>query len=147
MLEEDLSWIGSSPRVSRASERGLILVSVLVIAVLYFALMQLILLESSEKMRGALRFRARVVADLVAEDAVELAAERMVRSPARSIRQELKGGSAEGDFRLYSGRRFRLSGSGNASGPVSSRTTIELRGRISGTRIMIEKASLERSQS
>ena len=139
--------IKSMRRESRVHERGMVLLSVLVLAILYFALMQLILLESSEKMRSAQRFRSRIVADLLAEDSLELAAEQMVNYPARTINQELTLGTASGQFSRLSGNRFRLEGTGTLTGAVNARVTIEMTGRIRGSQISVETYSYDRNQT
>ena len=68
--------IRSSSR-ARTSERGFALIAALTLAVLYFALMELILIDSSRSLAEAQRFRARIMAATLAEDAAELAALNM----------------------------------------------------------------------
>jgi hypothetical protein len=71
-----LRSIRSSSR-GRTSERGFALIAALTLAVLYFALMELILIDSSRALAEAQRFRARIMAATMAEDAAELAALNM----------------------------------------------------------------------
>ena len=54
--------------------------SVLILAILFFALMTLLLIESSEMSRRADRYRSRVLAQVLAENGAELAAQKMVNS-------------------------------------------------------------------
>src|SRR5215213_2449819 len=74
--EGSLRSIRSSSR-ARTSERGFALIAALTLALLYFALMELILIDSSRSLAEAQRFRARIMAAAVAEDAAELAALNM----------------------------------------------------------------------
>src|SRR5712692_9119227 len=69
-------------------QRGYVLISAIALAVLYFGLMELMLIDSSRALREAQRFRARVVASALAESAAELAAAQMINSP---------GGTTSGD--------------------------------------------------
>ncbi|HWS71823.1 MAG TPA: hypothetical protein VN605_06890, partial [Thermoanaerobaculia bacterium] len=48
------------------------------LSVLYFGLMELMLIDSQRALAEARRFRARVVASTLAESAAELAAEQLV---------------------------------------------------------------------
>src|SRR5204863_3948307 len=75
--KESLRSIRSSFR-GRTTERGYVLISAIVLAILYFALMELMLIDSSRAVREAQRFRARIVATTLAESAAELAALQLV---------------------------------------------------------------------
>src|SRR5256885_16147610 len=77
---ESLRSIRSSFR-GRTTERGYVLISAIVLAILYFALMELMLIDSSRAVREAQRFRARIVATTLAESAAELAALQLVTAP------------------------------------------------------------------
>src|SRR6266545_5727430 len=68
----------SRASISRQRQRGFVLISALVLSVLYFALMELLLIDSSRALNEAQRFRARVVAGALAESGAELAALQMV---------------------------------------------------------------------
>src|SRR5260370_11002888 len=63
------------------NQRGYVLISAIALAVLYFGLMELMLIDSSRALREAQRFRSRVVASALAESAAELAAAQMVTRP------------------------------------------------------------------
>lgn len=94
---------------TRRSQRGIALVAAIVLAVLYFGLIQLLLIDGSRDLREAQRFRARVVALTLAENAVELAAVDLVNR---------SGGFAnEDDWQgKYTGRRQGGSSSGGGVG-------------------------------
>lgn len=96
--------------MKRRSERGIALIAAIVLAVLYFGLIQLLLIDSSRDLREAQRFRARVVALTLAENGAELAAHDLV---------ERSGGFAdEEDWQgTYTGRRQSAS-SASSSNPA-----------------------------
>lgn len=71
----------SSFRARTTNERGYVLISAIALAVLYFGLMELMMIDSSRALREAQRFRARVVASALAENAAELAAANMITQP------------------------------------------------------------------
>ena len=64
----------------------------LLIAVLYFALMELMLIDSTRALQDAQRFRSHVLAGALAEDGAELAAAGMVGKMGNSAdRDDLQG--------------------------------------------------------
>lgn len=93
----------------RRNQRGIALVAAIVLAVLYFGLIQLLLIDGSRDLREAQRFRARVVALTLAENAVELAAVDLVNRAG--------GFATEDDWQgRYTGRRQGGSSSGGGAG-------------------------------
>ena len=70
----------------RTAERGYVLIAAIALAVLYFALMELLLIDSSRALREAQRFRAKVIAATLAESAAELSTASMVTRNAGEIR-------------------------------------------------------------
>jgi Tfp pilus assembly protein PilX len=67
----------SSSRTRSAEERGFALISALVISFLFFAVIGLILIESTLSLRSAHRFRAKVVAQNLAESGMQLALQEL----------------------------------------------------------------------
>jgi hypothetical protein len=59
---------------ARTSERGIALAIALIVAVLYFGLIELMLYDASRELAEARRFRARIIAVTLAENGAELAA-------------------------------------------------------------------------
>src|SRR6266566_4686861 len=59
-------------------QRGYVLISAIALAILYFGLMELMLIDSSRALREAQRFRARVTSAALAESAAELSAAQMI---------------------------------------------------------------------
>src|SRR5258708_13978010 len=70
-----------SSRDRTSSQRRYVLITAIALAVLYFGLMELMLIDSSRALREAQRFRSRVVASALAESAAELAAAQMGTRP------------------------------------------------------------------
>ena len=134
--------IGSFCRARTDGERGWVLLSVLVIATLYFALIALVLWESTIRYRAAQRFRARVVAQALAESAAELAANGLTRGSSESIREEtddglmiaectVSGSSSEGTFQIEA--------AGQAYGVVRAEASVEVWGRLRNGRVVIDR--------
>lgn len=128
----------SFSRASTSRQRGFVLISAIVLAVLYIALMELLLLDSARELQEAQRFRARVVALNLAENGAELAAVNLVNTMGWTN----SATNAEGDMtgtsqKDYSGR-FTISGKGSSSGVVKVAATVEITGRIQGTHFTIE---------
>jgi hypothetical protein len=112
-----------------------VLVAALVLAVLYFALMELMMMDASRSLNEAQRFRARVVADTLAENGAELAAAQMVSrtsslTPSYQDDQGLMKGTyyQTGCNELDCG--YVLTGEGRADGVIQQKATVRLQGRI-----------------
>jgi hypothetical protein len=121
---------------ARKSERGFALVAAISLAILYFALVELMLIDSARELKEARRFRAKVVAATLAENGAELAAAQMMtrytgtesdenwqgRYSGRMTRTASTDGSGE--------ERFVISGDGETTGTERVRAHVEIRGRI-----------------
>lgn len=110
-------------------EKGFVLVSALVISLLFIGLIEMVLIDSSSRMRTAQRFRARTVAEILAENGAELAAQNMVNAASASGEAELAEGELSGELARM-GETFILRGTGVSSGVHSATVAIEIRGRI-----------------
>ncbi|HEX6160017.1 MAG TPA: hypothetical protein VF111_07610 [Thermoanaerobaculia bacterium] len=124
-------------------QRGIALLSAVVLAVLYFALIQLLLIDSQRDLREAQRFRSRVVALTLAENGVELAAHDLVNRSGGYVNADDWQGT-------YSGRRqggsgstaphiqpFLLIGEAETKGTVKVRSSVRVFGEVEGTRVRI----------
>lgn len=89
----------------------------------------MVLIDSSSRMRTAQRFRARTVAEILAENGAELAAQNMVNAASASGEAELAEGELSGELARM-GETFILRGTGVSSGVHSATVAIEIRGRI-----------------
>ena len=103
--------MSSSFRV-RTRERGYVLIAAITIAILYFALMELMLIDSSRALREAQRFRSKVVAATLAESAAELSAASMVtRNAGDTINADDEQGSMKATCKVNGdGVQYRCRG-------------------------------------
>ena len=130
----------SSRRASTERERGFALISALVIAFLYFGLMQLLLVDASRSLHEAQRFRARIVAKTLAENGAELAAINMVNQKSGAGSVNDAQGYAGGTYTTDGTNTFTIKGDGLTTGVVKQRATVTLQGTVSGTIIHIEQS-------
>ena len=107
--------------------------SVLILAILFFALMTLLLIESSEMSRRADRYRSRVMAQVLAENGAELAAQQMVTSVVTTKSYEDEQGRVEGKYKLSPSGRFDLTGSSETKGLPPVKATVSIQGHLDGT--------------
>jgi Tfp pilus assembly protein PilX len=135
---------GSFGRERTDGERGWVLLSVLVISTLYFALIALVLWESTVRYRAAQRFRARVVAQALAESAAELAASGLARASSESIQEETDDGLLLGECTVSGNTgegTFHIVASGQAHGVVRAEASVEVWGRLRNGRVVIDRTS------
>lgn len=107
---------------------------------LYFGLIELMMIESSRELDQARRLRARIVAQTLAENAAERAALQMVSGPA--FAQPITETDWQGTFRgrlQKKNETFLLEGEGESSGVVKSKASVRVQGRIvNGNEIYID---------
>lgn len=118
-------------------ERGYVLISAIALAILYFGLMELMLIDSSLAQREAQRFRARVVASALAENAAELAAANMVTQPGSTTTAQDDQGKMIGAITV-NGNNFEIDAEGDAAGVVPVKATVRVQGRIVGNHIAVD---------
>jgi hypothetical protein len=110
----------------------------IVLAVLYFALVQLVLVDSQRELGEARRFRARIVADTLAENAAELAALQIVaRESTPQFSVTMEDGTISGRM-TKTASDFEIHGEGTTSGITQSTARVILRGRVVGTYVRIQ---------
>ena len=121
----------------RISERGWALAMAVILAVLYFGLIELLMIDSSRALAEARRFRARVIAATLAENGAELAAHQIVNdgTPAVSYSDEL--GTMTGK-RQKSGPNFVLTGEGETAGLIVTKAKVEVTGYVENNRLVIQ---------
>jgi type II secretory pathway component PulK len=119
-------------------QRGFVLVSVLLLALLYFGLMELMLADAASKLREAHRFRSRIVANILAENAVELAAARMLDHGSSEAEGKTPEGTMAGTYQRLENDHYVLQGEGRTSGITPTTRRVEIRGRIIGQSIRID---------
>ena len=132
--------IRSSSRAHTSSERGFALIAAIGLAILYIALIELLLIDSSRELAEARRFRAKVVAATLAENGAELAAASMLTRPTANVNATDFQGTIQGTLRTTSGGSFEITGSGSTTGVVQTTSRVTLQGKIEGNRVKIEYA-------
>ena len=126
-----------SYRGRTTNERGYVLISAIALAILYFGLMELMLIDSSRAQREAQRFRARVVASALAENAAELAAANMITQPGSTTTAQDDQGKMIGAITV-NGNNFEINAEGDAAGVVAVKATVRVQGRIVGNHIAVD---------
>ena len=113
----------------RERQRGFVLAAALALAVLYFLLMELILMDASRALSEAQRFRSRTVAAALAENGAELAAQSIVDHGGANIKLSDAQGDVTGTL-VRTGPQFELKGSGVTKGVVPQSAKVVVQGRI-----------------
>jgi hypothetical protein len=126
-----------SYRARTTNERGYVLISAIALAVLYFGLMELMMIDSSRALREAQRFRARIVASVLAENAAELAAANMITQPGSTTTAQDEQGKMIGGISV-NGNDFQIDAEGDAAGVVPVKATVRVQGRIIGNHIAVD---------
>ena len=121
-------------------ERGFVLAAALIIAVLYLALMELLLMDSTRALNEAQRYRSQVIAQTLAESGAERAAAQMVTKLSNSANGEDWQGTMTGTMQ-HPGSSFEIIGDGIATGVPSAKAHVELKGAVFGTHIQIDYAT------
>ena len=130
--------IRSCSRARTDSERGFALVWALGIAILFFLLIQLVLIDSQRELAEARRFRARIIAATLAENGAELAATRLIDDPrAGVVGAEDWQGTMSGNVLSLSGPTFVILGEGEAKGTSPTKASVTVYGQVSGNQIHI----------
>jgi len=138
MRRDALRSIRSCSRAYTRNERGFALVAAVVLVLLYVALVELLLMDSSRELNEARRFRAKVIAATLAENGAELAALHIVTQGSSSPSAQDGQGSIRGTMSKTPGGlnqddSFVLTGTGTTTGIVETTAYVELKGRITGT--------------
>jgi len=118
-------------------QRGYVLISAIALAILYFGLMELMLIDSSRALREAQRFRGRVVASALAESAAELAAAQMVSRPGATATAQDEQGQMSATLNT-SGNTFEITAEGITTGVTPMKASVRVQGRIEATHIAID---------
>ena len=131
MRRDGLRSIRSCSRARTDGQRGYALIWAIGLAVLFFMLVQLVLIDSSRELAEARRFRAQIVASALAENAAELTAARIVDrdyAPAEAtdfqgrMTGEMRKNPADGSFRII--------GDGTTTGTNEVKARVEVHGYI-----------------
>jgi len=117
-----------------------VLVAAIALAILYFGLMELMLIESQRALREAQRFRAKIVATTLAENAAELAAEHLCQNWVATIDYTNGDGKMDGKMERAPAPEganpprspFSITVTGTSSGVPASSETLKLDGNVVG---------------
>jgi hypothetical protein len=110
----------------------------LVLAVLYFGLIELLMLDSARELEEARRFRARIVAETLAENGAELAALQIASQDHNEVTAQDWQGTVKGTMLKNAGGNFDITAEGTTSGITESRAKVLVRGRVVGTSVRIQ---------
>ena len=124
-----------------SSERGFVLGAALLVAVLYFALMELLLLDSTLQLQQADRFRAHVQAATLAESAAELAATNMVNKSGAQVQHHDNQGEITGRYDRMGCCNYLLTGEATTKGVPPASAWVRLQGRLDGNHVTIDYAT------
>jgi hypothetical protein len=121
-----------------------VLITAIALAILYFALMELMLIDSSRALAEAQRFRSRVIATTLAESAAELSAASMVtRLTGNDVNADDEQGSMKASCKVSGAAKadessFEIKAEATTSGvsPVTSK--VDVQGRIVGNRVAVD---------
>lgn len=133
--------IRSFSRARRSeSQRGYALIAAIVLAVLYLSLVELMMIDSSRELAEARRFRARIIANTLAENGAELAAVE-IANPERvssSARASDSQGEFSGHMNKDGGGNFDIEAEGKAAGLIASEAKVLVRGRVLNGQVKIQ---------
>ena len=121
---------------ARTRERGYALISAIALAVLYFAVMQLIMIDSSRLLHEAHRFRSKVIAATLAENAAELAASQIVLTTVRNVDASDGDGKMKANMHRTSSD-FIINAEGSSVGAEPRTATVRLQGKVIGTKVEV----------
>ena len=113
----------------RRQQRGFVLVAALALAILYFMLMELILMDSSRALVEAQRFRSRTVAAALAENGAELAAQALVSSGGSNVTVNNDLANVTGTVKRF-GNQFELDGFARTKEVIPQTAHVTVQGRI-----------------
>lgn len=122
--------------MTKKSQRGFVLAAALSLAVLYFLLMELVLIDSSRALAEAQRFRSRTVAAAMAENGAELAAQDMIDQNSANVTATNAEGIATGSL-ARNGNQFVLKGSGRTKGVVPQTADVVVQGTINTDKTIV----------
>lgn len=133
----------SSSRGRISDQRGFAVIAAIALAVLFFAMIQLILIDASRELAEARRFRSRVLASVLAENGAELAAYGITEDGSMYATP-----SAENSFGKISGTlmksehgEFVIEGKGTTGGLAPASAWVKIIGEVEGQRIRIYYAT------
>jgi Tfp pilus assembly protein PilV len=110
-----------------------VLIVALVLAILYFMLMALIMIDSSRAQAEAQRFRARIMAATLAENGAEMACTKMTENASGYVSKQDQDGIVIGTYRRGAEGEltgFEVTGEGTTAGAMKQKAWVRLEGTI-----------------
>ena len=138
MQRDALRSIRSCSRAHTNSQRGFALIAAIALAVLYFGLVELLLMDASRELAEARRFRAKVVAATLAENGAELAAAQMLTRNFFNDSYDDTQGTVRGTMRKDAAGQFEIVGTGETTGVIRTTASVRIYGRILGNDVRIQ---------
>ena len=114
---------------AKRRQRGYVLITAIALAILYFGLMELMLIDSQRALRESQRFRARIIATTLAENGAELAAEQLITRFATEAEYQNEQGRMLGTMKRGPSD-YSIDAIGSASGVPPVTQTVKLRGKV-----------------
>lgn len=102
------------------------------LAVLYFGLMELILIESDLQLAQSQRFRSHIVAATLAESAAEMAVEKIVTGASASSQWKNADGTMKWELKRTE-TNFEVVASGTSIGVRPETATMQIQGHLTPT--------------
>jgi hypothetical protein len=128
-MDESPSIRSSSRARRRSNEGGFALLVALALAVLYFAFVELLMIDVSRELSEARRFRGRVVALTLAENGAELAAVQIATKTGAPVNEDDWQGTVSATLeRDGLTGEFKISSKAHSSGPEGANATLLLQG-------------------
>jgi len=125
----------TTERRTRGGERGIALITAIVLSLLYFMLIELMLIDSSHALESARKFRGRVVAETLAENAAELAAANLVTSASTTITASDWQGTMSAKMMRDASGAFHITASGAAT--THEQAMVQVYGEVTGTHLRV----------
>jgi type II secretory pathway component PulK len=131
----------SSCHARADGERGFALLAALALAVLFFGLITLVLWESTLRYRAAQSFRARVIAQTLAENGAELAAKGLADGSSLATSTETDEGTmaamGHSSQATDGSVQFEIQAEGVTLGVRPAVATVTVKGYVDGGRVTI----------
>jgi hypothetical protein len=148
MKKDELQLIRFSSSARRSErQRGYVLIAAIALAILYFGLMELMLIDSQRALREAQRFRSRIIATTLAENAADLAAEQLCTSYKVTVDYANVDGTMTGTMdRVTVGdpsqnkSTFVIDVAGASTGVPPTTVKVKLDGEINNSKVDIKYA-------
>ena len=120
----------------RRAQRGIALITAIALSVLYFMLIELMLIDASRALASARKFRGRVVAETLAENAAELAAANIVASGSTTVSAKDWQGTMSGHMTRDASGAFHISASGEST--THDQATVQVYGQLTSSHLGID---------